>query len=119
MGKTIVRVLIILLAAALVGGLIYLGVSSGVIGAAGGPGSGMEHMDRPEGGPPDRVSSGSGDFHRDFERGGHDQVNVLAGLGGIVRNLGIIAMITAAELTVQKGLRFFARSWKKPPASAS
>ncbi len=119
MGKTIVRVLVILLAAALVGGLIYLGVSSGVIGAGEAAGRGMEHMGRPEGGVPDRIQSGSGDFHRNFDRGGHDQVNLLAGVGGIARNLGIFAIITAAVLMVQIGIRFIARSWKKPPASAS
>lgn len=116
MGKIIVRVVIILAVAGLVGGLIYLGVSQGAFGSlvtSGRGGEGIESFALPGGNVRGQPPAGLTGFDRNFDRGGHDQRNLLAGLGGVARSLGIVALVTAGVLLLQKGLRMFTGAWKR------
>lgn len=95
--KFTARLLILLLLVCLIGGCIYLAVSAAGPSALGLPTEGDGQGWR--GGRGHAQGSGLG-------RGREHAVNPVAGLAGILKNLGVIALITLAVV----GLR---RVWKR------
>lgn len=128
MGKVILRIVVILLVAGAVAGGIYLWGSNSQSAAIfeGGPGghsfteSGQQFT-APDGDSfpafsADHPLPGSGDFDRGGRGGGHDEVNLGAGLAGVGKNLGVVALVTLGVLLAQLGIRRILL-WRKRTAA--
>ncbi len=115
MGKVIVRYLVVLLAACLVALALYLVVqnNSSNLGIGEAPGGFEQHLGKPqESGevpPADFTISGN----RVQEHGFEGEAGILPGWAGLLRNMGIIALMTVCVFILQKGFGLIFRRRKR------
>ncbi len=118
--KTILRIGVILLVAGAVSAAIYVWGSNTSVASAGLEGGPGNHENRGLGEQrtvPSGLDGNTTLAMRGGRGGDHDDISVAAGLSGVGKNLGIVALVTLGVVLVQKGFGSI-RRWRRSRSTA-